>query len=222
MLSHESAAKWHGWSLKEPPERPVVTVPRHRKVPAHLRGRFDIRHADLPASSVRGVVTTPVATVVDCARTLPFDKALCVADSALRRKHVDRASLDAAVAASPRNGRARAAVVVGFADPRAANAFESVVRGVSKEVRGLVLEPQVRLADAITSDLVDRRLRIVVECDSWTYHAEKSAFRRDLVRYNTVQLDGWLLLRFDRRHAMEEPAYIRKCLEAAVARQAMK
>ena len=87
------------------------------------------------------------------------------------------------------------------ADGRAANAFESVVRAISLVVPALALEPQVRIGQSITPDLVDQTLRVVVECDSWTYQAEKSAFRRDLERYNEITLDGWLIIRMNRDHA---------------------
>jgi len=106
--------------------------------------------------------------------------------------------------------------VVAAADGRAANAFESVVRAISMKVEGLSLVPQVTIAESVTSDLVDLRLRIVVECDSWTYHAEKSAFRRDLDRYNTLAVDGWLILRFDRTHAMDKPGYVELTMARAV------
>ncbi len=44
------------------------------------------RHrVDLPDSDVEGRVTTPLRTVIDCSRTLPFPEGLAVADSALRR-----------------------------------------------------------------------------------------------------------------------------------------
>jgi very-short-patch-repair endonuclease len=215
VISHQSAAEWHRWDLKADPERPVVTVPRGRKIPAHLRERYDVRWGTLGQDRVVGIVTTPVATVVDCARSLPFDEALVVADSALRSGLVTREALLAAALAGPRSGRPAALRVTRTADGRAANAFESVVRAISLDVDGLALEPQRTVAPSITCDLVDEARRIVVECDSWTYHAEKSAFHRDLERYNALALDGWLVLRFDRRHAMDDPDHIRRQLVRA-------
>lgn len=215
VISHASAAQWHGWSLKRDPEVPVVTVPRHRTVPARLRRGVEVRYADLQAVEVQGHVTSPLRTVVDCARTLPFDEALAIADSALRDGPLTRDEVSSAVAASSRTGRARAQWVAEHADGRAANAFESVVRAISLDVPGLALESQVRIGPSITPDLVDRDLRVVVECDSWTYHAEKSAFARDLERYNEVALDGWLIIRVNRDHAWERPGYVRRLLERA-------
>jgi hypothetical protein len=50
-------------------------------------------------------VTDPVRTVIDCARDLPFDEALAVADSALRSGKVGPDALRQAAARSPRTGR---------------------------------------------------------------------------------------------------------------------
>jgi len=216
VISHESAALHWGWRVKEPPEQPIVTVPRRRKVHPARCMYVDVRHADLRADQVVDGYSDPVTTVIDCARALPFDAALAVADSALRSGQVTRAELAAAAEASPRTGRAKALRVARTADGRAANPFESVVRAIADGVPKLVLEPQVQIAPGQTPDLVDRRLRIVVECDSWTFHAEKGAFQRDIERYNEFALDGWLLIRIGWEHAMRRPEYVLKILQRAV------
>lgn len=215
-LSHESAALWHNWPCGRIPELPVVTVPRHRKVRAPQREVADVRYGDLPREQLDGRVTSPIRTVVDCARALPFPEALAVADAALR-DGVVRSELVAAVESSPRTGRSRAMRVVAAADGRAANAFESAVRAISLDVPGLALEPQVRVLDGVTPDLVDRELLIVVECDSWTYHAERSAFGRDIDRYNELAVAGWLVLRFTREQAVDRPEHVRDLMVRAVA-----
>ena len=215
VLSHESAALWRNWPCGRLPELPVVTVPRHRKVRDAQRAIADIRYADLGAADIDGPATSPVRTVLDCARTLPLPEALAVADAALRAG-LDRGDLLQAVEQAPRTGRSRARRVLRAADGRAVNAFESAVRAISLGVPVLTLEPQVRVLDRITPDLVDRDLRIVVECDSWTYHAEKSAFGRDLERYNELGLGGWLVLRFTRDQALERPDHVRDVMARAV------
>lgn len=216
VISHQSAAEWHRWELRTLPERPVITVPRGRKVPERLREEIDVRWGDLSPWQVDGIVTTPLATVVACARTMDYDEALAVADSALRSGVVGRDELRAAARNAPRTGRPAAIKVAEAADGRSANAFESVVRAISHRVTGLALEPQQRVLPSIICDLVDHRCRIVVECDSWTYHAEKSAFHRDLQRYNSLAVAGWLILRFDRTHALERPEYVEREMAAAV------
>jgi hypothetical protein len=67
-------------------------------VPDHLRAGVQIRYADLAATAVTGLVTDPVTTVIDCARTLPFDEALSIGDSALRSRKVTSQARDGRVA----------------------------------------------------------------------------------------------------------------------------
>ena len=83
VASHLSAASIHGWELATQPGRPQVIVPRGRKIePARRRG-IEVRwRTPLEEHEVvRGIVTEPHRTVIDCARDLPFADALAVADS---------------------------------------------------------------------------------------------------------------------------------------------
>ena len=139
VVSHLSAAQHWQWKLKLPPGLPTITVPRRRS--GLVTPDVDLHWADLQPDQVRGCVTSPVRTVVDCARAYPLDVALSVADSALRAG-VDRDRLHAAALASPRTGRTRALRVVVAADVRADNPFESVLRAIALEVPGLCVEPQ--------------------------------------------------------------------------------
>ena len=135
VVSHLSAALAHGWKVKAPPPVPHVTVPRSQ---SRLRaGDAVVRWADLSEAELVAGITGPVRTVVECARVLPFDEALAVADSALRSGKVRRADLIAAAAASPRTGRAAAERVARAASAKAANPFESVLRAIALEVPGL-------------------------------------------------------------------------------------
>jgi very-short-patch-repair endonuclease len=76
----------------------------------------------------------------------------------------------------------------------------------------------VRVAPGITPDLVDSEPRLIVECDSWMFHAEKSAFRRNMKRYNTLVPRGWRVLRIAWEHAMKHPDYVRDVLATAARR----
>jgi len=89
-LGLTSAAVAHGWKVRVPPDRPMVWVPRHRKVSAARREDVDLRWGMLNAAELEAGITAPVRTVVDCARLLPFDDALAVPDSALRSTTVTR------------------------------------------------------------------------------------------------------------------------------------
>ncbi len=201
VLAGPSAAQHHGFSLKRPPTRPVVLLPRGTRRP---RGDLEVRWGELPAH--REGVTSPVRTVIDCARWLPFDEALVVVDSALRRG-VRPQELRAGAAQAPRNGRARAERVVAAGDPGAASALESLVRAHASRVAGLALETQVQIG-VNRVDLADRRLRIVAECDSFGFHGGRGEFARDVRRYTELVRDGWTVVRFSWEEAMWEPTWI--------------
>ena len=90
-----SAAAHHGWELKTQPPKPEVMVRRGRKLSVETRVGLAVHWANLADDQVEHGVTTPLRTIVDCARILPFDEALAIADSALRSGAVTRADLDA-------------------------------------------------------------------------------------------------------------------------------
>ncbi len=111
-------------------------------------------------------VTSPGRTLVDCLRTLPFDEALAVADSALRHGAFDRAGLVGPAEAVRGAGAARCRAVAAAADGRAANPFESVLRAIARDVPGLDLVPRVEIRArglSVRPDLVRRTLRAVAD-----------------------------------------------------------
>jgi very-short-patch-repair endonuclease len=203
-----SAAAAHGWALKEQPDRPEVAVPPGRKVGTDRRAGVRVHWMNLDAEDRRAGVTTPLRTVLDCARRLPFDEALAIADSALRAGTLSREDLDGVTVRGAGAGRVRR--VLRHADGRAANPFESVLRALCI-LAGLDVEPQAALdlgTGTIHPDLVSRALRLVIEAESWTVHATRAAFTRDCARYNLLVLRGWRVLRFTWEQVMLEPAYV--------------
>ena len=219
VVSHLSAAQLHGWELKTRPRRPEVTVPRGRKVERWRRAGVTMRWRVLTDDDVWQDRTRAIRTVIDCARDGAFDEALTVADSALRHGHLTRTALLTAAEAVPRSGRRACLRVAEHASGLAANPFESVLRAISLEVRGLRLRPQVVIdEDGFRGrpDLVDVERRIVVEADSFEFHGQRAALRRDCERYNALALRGWLVLRFSWEHVMLQPDYVRQSLETAV------
>lgn len=216
--SHLSAAMAWGWKIKHPPPRPVVTVPRGRAVREARRAGLDVRWQALPAGDVHGgSVTTRTRTVIDCARTLPFDEALCVADSALREGVVTRDQLLAAAVASPRSGRSRATRVVAAADGASANPFESCLRAIAHDVPGLSVRAQFAVAGVGHADLGDGTLRLLIEADSYRYHSDEAAFRYDIRRYTDMVRRGWTVVRFCWDDVMHRPNEVRAVLIDLVA-----
>lgn len=143
--SHLCAAAEHGWEIARQPLAPQVVVPPHRDLPPSMEAQVS-RHPVTAAETRGRLVTGPVLTVLLCARDLPFDEALAVADSALRHSDVDHDELVAAVASWPEHVRRVAA----YADGRAANPFGSVLRALAIEAGADVIpQYEVRAAGLV-------------------------------------------------------------------------
>lgn len=209
VTSHLSAALLWGWKVKHDPPHPWVIMPRNRRRPV---GNLQLRWATLDDTEVRHGVTSPVRTVIDCAKALPFDEALAVADSALRSGEVDRHQLLLAAQASSRTGRSRAIEVIEAADAGAANPFESVIRAIALGVPGLTVRTQGAIDGVGFVDLWDQRLGIVVEAESFEFHGSKAALRRDVTRYTGCTRQGLTVVRFLWEEAMFAPEYVRDVL----------
>lgn len=220
VLGMRSAASYWGWEQKSPPTEPEVVVRRGRKLTVQQRHGVQVHWITVDAAHVHaGIVTDRETTLVHCLRSLPYDEALAIADSALRHRDIDRAGLIALAEAIRGPGSAQARKVARLADPRAANPFESALRAIATNVRGLHVVPQRVIGtghDKVTPDLVDERLGIVLEADSFSWHGIRRYLRRDCRRYNWLVLRGWLVLRFAWEDVMFDPDYVRACLESAV------
>jgi len=214
-LSHTSAALGWGWPVKAVPGRPHVTVPQKRKVPPGHARDVVLHRRDLTPDEVSDGRTSRDLTLEQCLRSLPFDEALAIADSALREGYPP-ARLRALANLARGLGAGRIRRVAACADPRAANPFESVLRALAIEVPGLDVEPQVQVGDA-RPDLVDVDLRLVLEADSFRWHGGRAELRRDAHRYNRLVLDGWMVLRFAWEDVMFDAEGVRERLIEAVA-----
>jgi len=214
VLSLTSAALRHGWALKSLPDKPHVTVSRGRKLGSRSR-LAHVHWADLDPDDVCDGVVVPELALAQCLRLLPLDEALAVADSALRESGC--AQLLARVAEEARGpGSRQVRAVAARASALASGPFESVGRSLCDEVPGLHVEPQVQIG-AARADLVDRRLRIVVECDSFAWHGTRGALVSDARRYNEMVVDGWTEIRLTYEDVMHHPARVRAVLAEAVA-----
>lgn len=219
VISHASAATQWQWKTKADDWMPHVTVPRGRNVdPAKRRG-VHLHWKPLPGADLAGRVTTPLRTVIDCAADLPFDEALAVADSALRSGAVTSEQL--LIAARHVRGRNAAKVrrVAEHADRRVANPFESVLRALAITA-GLCVTPQYRIplpGFDVHPDVVDPGRRLVLEADSWSFHASKEAHDADCLRYTLLVTAGWRVLRFTWPQVMREPAWVEGVLRSWAA-----
>ena len=213
VVSHTSAALHWGWEVKSVPRHPHITVGRSRTPPAKKRASVMLHWAALRPDEIVGRVTSPTRTLVDCMRSLPFDEAVAIADSALRHQVIGPRGLARLAESLVGPGAGAARRVAAVADGGAANPFESVLRTIALDVPGLRLVPQYRITHddfSARPDLVDPRLRVVVEADSQTWHnANRSQLRRDCRRYTALVSRGWLVARFAWEDVMFEPEYVR-------------
>ena len=220
VLARRSAAAHWGWELKIQPPVPELIVPRNRNVPAERRRGVDVTWADLRPDEVDGIATTRERTLVDCMRFLPFDEALAVADSALRHGDATTALLTWLAHQVTGKGAAQARRVAAAASGLAANPFESALRAITENIKGLRVEPQVRLqldGQWMRPDLMDARLGLIIEAESFEWHGKRRALERDCVRYNAFARAGYVVLRFSWEQVMFEPAYVERCIRDVLA-----
>lgn len=76
VASHLTAAQHWGWKVKDPPERPCITLGRGSRTPT---GDLELHWQDLASTEIAGHVTRRVPTVIACARSYDEAAALCVA-----------------------------------------------------------------------------------------------------------------------------------------------
>ncbi|MEJ7795972.1 MAG: hypothetical protein WKF50_10505 [Nocardioides sp.] len=219
VASHASAALRHGWQVKTSPELPHVAVAKNRVLTEGQAAGVELHRLTLGPDDVDGLVTSKQRTLLDCLRVGPFDEGLCIADSALRDGFSPQ--LLAAIARDARGpGSIQVREIARHADGRSANAFESTLRAICLAVPGLCVTPQLSLYGSSflgRPDLVDERLGILLEADSFEWHGERAALCRDARRYNRFVVNGWLVLRFSWEDVMFHPDEVRRVLEAAVA-----
>lgn len=171
-----------------------------------------------PDDAPDGVATSRELTLAQCLRQLPDDEALVIADSALR--HGEETTLRRAAAGVQGAGSHKVRRLAGAARAEADNAFESVTRSIALTVPGLRVEPQVVISSPrlwVRPDLVDRDLRLVIECESHEWHSSRQSLRKDVRRYTLLVADDWLVIRFIWEDVMFKPAWVRQILVRAAA-----
>jgi predicted transcriptional regulator of viral defense system len=211
VLSHRSAAAL--WGIRRgDPSRTEVTAPgrvgRRRGIRAH--------QASLPndeSTEVDGIpVTTVARTILDLAAVDDRHRVERAMEQAEALRLADTTPLAALAARYPgRRGTAVLKAITGKG-PRAAGITRSHLEDrflrFLAERRLPPPDPNAWLhlgEDWIEGDCVWPEQRLVVELDSWQYHATKAAFRRDRARDRRLQLAGWVPIRVTAWDVEEEP-----------------
>jgi very-short-patch-repair endonuclease len=207
VVSHLSAAEFWRLAHVHPSRIMHVTVAHgHRR--ARRRGVVLHRSRSIDPEDLSLGVTSPLRTVLDCATTLPFVQALAVADNALALAVIGKVELLAAARATTGSGRPARLRIAEHADGRAANAFESALRGVLIEagLTGFVPQVEIQLPGRrVRVDLADEVRRVVLEADGYEHHGDRESWERDCDRYDELTAAGWVVLRFTWRQVMGRP-----------------
>ncbi|OXR47474.1 hypothetical protein [Nocardia cerradoensis] len=130
VVSHQSAAVLLGAPMS-PALLDRVHVTRNRRHGGRIKPNLTVHCAPVPVVAERDglLVTSPARTVVDLARTLPFESAVVVGDALAREFGITAAALARELArARGRRGVDGARHVIGFLDPRSAGVDHSRVR----------------------------------------------------------------------------------------------
>ncbi|MGE3285745.1 MAG: hypothetical protein AB7J32_06525 [Pseudonocardia sp.] len=231
VVSHVSAAVMHGlptWDV--PLER--VHVTRNRRSGARRSGVVVLHAAGVEpeeVTAVDGVVVTDLPrTVVDLARSVEFERAVAVADAALRREGVDeRALREALTRAAGRPGLAQARRVIAAADGRSESVGESRSRLALARAGLPVPVPQQELwaADGAGLGRVDfwwREQRTVGEFDGLEKYGRllrpgqsprdalvADKHREDALRDTGLQVVRWVWAELDRFDDIVVPRLLR-------------
>jgi hypothetical protein len=217
-VSHESAAAWYGASLAVAPAQLHVTAERNRGRRADGIDGVRLHRANIPRGdllTIRGaLVTTPVRTLLDVARSLPAREAVAIGDSMCRLGLLTPPLVESAAAALPQGPGRRAAIqVANLLDPRAESVFESICR-VDLAIAGLPAPtPQLNIVDAdggwiARVDFAWRAFRLILECDGFEFHSSREVFERDRRRWNALTRAGWRVVIVTWRDVIGDPDYL--------------
>ncbi|TDD28626.1 DUF559 domain-containing protein [Kribbella turkmenica] len=220
VLSHLSAAAALDLPLLVAAEKPHVTVPPKRRP---RPGPPAVLHwAATGSGERRNRITSPLRTVVDCSRILPFAEALAVADAALATGRFSHEELLAATAAMRGPGCPNARAVAAAATRHSGSFLESMLRAllISEGIDGF--EPQVLVTNGwfrARVDLGHRRARLALEADGFEFHGSRRDFAADCHRYDELVAAGWLVLRLTYEQVIGDPAWVVAMVRATLAQR---
>jgi hypothetical protein len=220
VYSHVTAAEIWELGVLHKTKITHITVPRTKRVevPAHTK----VHYADLPPEATDGRTTRPLQTVLDCARTCPFDEALAIADTAVRVRMVTKPVLITAAALLRGAGSRQARRIAALCDERSHSPLESALRALLIDAGLTFFEPQyaARAADGrvlAKVDLGDPVTGVLLEADSFLFHGHRGQLEWDARRYNVLVAHGYIVLRFAYEHVLGDKDWVVKTVKRTLA-----
>lgn len=222
FLSHRSAA--YVWGLRKVPPVPVEVSVVGRgcrtRDGLHVHRLRSIDHRDLRHHEGMWV-STPARAVLEVAAVAPAEVPSMI-DEGVGSRVVNHRELDAVLARNrPCRGAARLAALLGdegamaITRSQAERAFWKLIResGLPRP------EPNVKIGRFV-ADFLWRRQRLIVEIDSYGFHAGPRAFHNDREKDLAYRDAGFDALRFTRHHVVYEAMIVLVRLVQALARRA--
>lgn len=226
-LGYASAAAWWGVDLPFTLALLHVIAARNRGRAAFCVPGVRIHRSNVPESDTAyhlGVrLTTPLRTCLDIARSMPIAEGVTIIDGFLRAKLLDLSSLQRRVAELPAGpGRRAAQAAVAWVDPKSGSVFESLTRMllVLNGITPPTSQHVVRTARGRWIGQVDFAwpdLKVILECDSFEYHASVLRRIRDQRRYSSFTRAGWRVISVSWHDVVNDPEYVLELVRDVLA-----
>jgi len=211
-ISHRSAAKLLGL-LPWPPQAACWVITARGD---SSRSGLIVRKATLEPCDITSVaripVTTPARTILDCSAILPDDEGDRLETmwaEAVSKKPSDPPDLWEQVKRNPgKPGIPRLMKLLERRTP--ARPKRELERRLLRLIRSSDLpKPEVNAyLEGKERDLIWREQRVVVEADSYRFHADARTWASDIGKTNELQLLGYVVLRFTWFDVTERPAWV--------------
>jgi predicted transcriptional regulator of viral defense system len=219
VLSHRDAAAL--WDLhRHSSARFEVTVPFPSGVRTTRRIRVHRTRRPIETTTRHAIpVTTVARTLADLAEVVPrraLEKAL---EQAERLALLDVRAVDAIARAHPgRRGPALLRRLVHRHDTQSTTRSELEDAFLELCDRHAIPRPAVNArVEGMEVDCVWPAARLVIELDSWAWHATRGAFRRDRTKSRQLTLLGWTVVRITDDEMEEDPAGVAAAVRALLA-----
>ena len=218
VVAGTAAARLHGFDVLDGSGPVDVIVPRswgHARWPG-----VRVRRTDLRPDEQLDLCTSPVRTVIDCARWLSLREGVVIADAALRRG-LDVDLLARTARAAHGHGSVQIRQVVALSDGRAESVIETCARLIVIDIAASVL-PQAWIPGVGRVDLLlDGWL--VIEADGFAFHRSRQDYREDRRRATELARLGFTLVRFSYEDVVFRPDWVRTVIaEMLLARRASR
>lgn len=194
LLTHEAAAA--GYEIRPPPDGPIDVTVVGRRV--RIPGIRTHETRSLSASDIwtlHGIpITSPARTLLDCAPDLSTDELATAMELAQIKRLVTKHDLEVMLdRAAPCPGKPAIRALlkdVAFTRSKAERRLAALLRA-AKLPRPAFND----IVEGFEADAVWRLERVVLEFDSYAFHATRAAFERDRRRDTTLTRAGYLVLR---------------------------